>query len=146
MGKRLSRREFVKGAAVATAGAVLSGWGRALVRQEAQSIKEKAAEAVDPDPEPAIGDWREPRERDDRHADLFRAALVGARMFPAHSLDDPAFDAMVANTRAGLQQIVEELDRADLCALFEAARAMALHPPFPEFFETAKGIYARRSA
>ena len=44
MGKQLSRREFV-GAAVTTAGAVLSGSHLQLVRQAAQALKAKAERA-----------------------------------------------------------------------------------------------------
>lgn len=61
MGEKLSRREFVRDAAVAIAGAALSGSQLQLVRQAARSLKAQAAAAVDPDPAPARsqGEWAE---------------------------------------------------------------------------------------
>jgi hypothetical protein len=47
MDKKLNRREFVKGAAVVAAGAVLAGNNWSLVHQAAQSSKAKATEAAD---------------------------------------------------------------------------------------------------
>ena len=51
MGEKLSRREFVKRAAVATAGALI-GSKLQLVHQAAQQLKAAAAAAEDSDPEP----------------------------------------------------------------------------------------------
>lgn len=74
--------------------------------------------------------WRETGLLDGPEvAQRVRLALADLDLYPAGPLEaDPAFATQEANHRAALHDLVNELDRTDLAALFQAARLLLLFP------------------
>lgn len=71
--------------------------------------------------------WQEtsPDEADAAHQ--LRLALADLCLYPAAPLEtDPAFAVQEANHRAALYDLIGELDRTDLAALFRVARLLVL--------------------
>jgi len=74
--------------------------------------------------------------------DRARASLAGLYFYPSGTIsNNPDFDGEEANHRYALHQIIDELNRNDLRAVFELCRLMVL---FPEGAEEIAQIQEKR--
>jgi hypothetical protein len=75
-----------------------------------------------------------PHDRED--AANVRQALADLGFYPTADLgEDPDYAMAQTNYRAALHQVVEELDRTDLQAVFQLARPLMLVPRDPAIFD-----------
>jgi hypothetical protein len=79
--------------------------------------------------------WRRLFSGEQVEADRARKALVNLELYPTGDLAESTFDVEEVNHRAALHQIVDELDRADLRAVFNLARLLVLTPRVPTLFD-----------
>ena len=80
--------------------------------------------------------WRTVYPWDEPKAIRVRHRIGEEGLYPIRDInDDPDLAASEANHRAALHQIVEELDRTDLRAVFDVARLLVLIPRDDEVFE-----------
>ena len=71
--------------------------------------------------------------------------LAGECLYPTREIraDDPGHDVSEARQRQALHEIVEELDRTDLRAVYEVARYLVILPRDPAIFEYIKELDRR---
>lgn len=83
--------------------------------------------------------WRRENGDEAERGHQARRALVELALYPTGLLElDSAFAVMEANQRAALVEIVAELGRTDLAALYDLARLLALAPRDDEVFANEK--------
>lgn len=79
--------------------------------------------------------WRQPGSDTAERAGHIRRALADLVLYPAVPMEvDSGLAVLEANQRAALHDIVDELDRVDLAALFQLARLLVLFPRQDEIF------------
>jgi len=88
-------------------------------------------------------DWRQVFPHDGEDAANVRWALADLSFYPTTDIgEDPGYAVAEVNYRTALHQMVEELDRTDLRAVFQLARVLAVVPRDPAIFT----YIAKRSA
>lgn len=65
----------------------------------------------------------------DYYANAVRQSLVDVGIFPTYDFDlDPGMEVYERNIRAALVELIQELDRTDLVAVYRAAQFLAQSP------------------
>ena len=79
--------------------------------------------------------WRDKYPWDNEPAARARLALADLGLYPSRDLvTDEGLATYEANLRAALPQIIDELDRTDLSAVYDLARLLAIVPRNPLVF------------
>lgn len=88
-------------------------------------------------PEPKSGgDWRQPAGDEAERGAKVRRALAELVLYPTRDLGlDSGFAVLEANQRAALEEMVAELDRTDVAALYHLVRLLVLAARDPAIFE-----------